>query len=132
MTRVFQPIFSISIQVIHEWLLLIEVDVVLLLLKPIKEKYVYNRRKFIRIEVTPLWEDVLFIFPIHTFPIFFSRLLVRQSGKLLHVVSRLQFVDSPEWFGVVADDLFQVTNYSKVRNKRTLIHFGFFKRLRAY
>ena len=39
----------------------------------------------------------------------FFRLLVRQSGKLLHIVSRLHFVDSPEWFGVVADDLFQVT-----------------------
>ena len=33
---------------------------------------------------------------------------MRQSGKLLHVVPRLHFVDSPEWFGVAADDLFQV------------------------
>lgn len=41
--------------------------------------------------------------------VLYGRLLVRQSGKLLHVVSRLQFVDSPEWFGVVADDLFQVS-----------------------
>lgn len=38
-----------------------------------------------------------------------GRLLVRQSGKLLHVVPRLHFVDSPEWFGVAADDLFQIS-----------------------
>ena len=38
-----------------------------------------------------------------------NRLLVRQSGKLLHVVPRLHFVDSPEWFGVAADDLFQIS-----------------------
>ena len=35
--------------------------------------------------------------------------MVRQSGKLLHVVPRLHFVDSPEWFGVAADDLFQIS-----------------------
>ena len=34
---------------------------------------------------------------------------MRQSGKLLHVVPRLHFVDSPEWFGVAADDLFQIS-----------------------
>ena len=55
---------------------------------------------------------ILHIYLSHTYiSHLFSRLLVRQSGKLLHVVSRLQFVDSPEWFGVVADDLFQVKNY---------------------
>ena len=43
------------------------------------------------------------------FVCFLSRLLVRQSGKLLHVVPRLHFVDSPEWFGVAADDLFQIS-----------------------
>jgi len=42
-----------------------------------------------------------------------GRLLVRQSGKLLHVVPRLHFVDSPEWFGVAADDLFQVQKIIK-------------------
>ena len=37
------------------------------------------------------------------------RLLVRQSGKMLHVVPNLHFVDSPEWFGVAADEFFQVS-----------------------
>ena len=31
-----------------------------------------------------------------------------QAGKPLHTVSRHQFVDSPEWFGVAADEHFQV------------------------
>ena len=113
MTRVFQPIFSISNQVVHEWL--IEVDVVLLLLKSKKEKYLIEENSS-ELRSPHCGRIILFIFPIHTFPIFFSRLLVRQSGKLLHVVSRLQFVDSPEWFGVVADDLFQVKNYQKNLN----------------
>ena len=39
----------------------------------------------------------------------FFRLLVRQSGKMLHVVPNLHFVDSPEWFGVAADEFFQVS-----------------------
>ena len=30
---------------------------------------------------------------------------------MLHVVPGLHFVDSPEWFGVAADDYFQVRNY---------------------
>lgn len=46
---------------------------------------------------------------------FSCRLLVRQSGKLLHVVPRLHFVDSPEWFGVSEDDFFQVANISNWR-----------------
>ena len=60
------------------------------------------------------------ILNLSTFLCFF-RLLVRQSGKLLHIVSRLHFVDSPEWFGVVADDLFQVNNYRKRANNRSKI-----------
>ena len=39
----------------------------------------------------------------------FYRLLVSQSGKPLHLVPRHNFVDSPEWFGVAADDLFQIS-----------------------
>ena len=35
--------------------------------------------------------------------------MVRQSGKMLHVVPNLHFVDSPEWFGVAADDFFQIS-----------------------
>lgn len=38
-----------------------------------------------------------------------GRLLVRQSGKMLHVVPNLHFVDSPEWFGVAADEFFQIS-----------------------
>ena len=70
-----------------------------------------NRPKY---KLHQLWENTYIIYLSHIIkcPSFF-RLLVRQSGKLLHVVSRLQFVDSPEWFGVVADDLFQVRNFQK-------------------
>ena len=54
--------------------------------------------------------NAIILFDFCLFP---SRLLVRQSGKLLHVVPRLHFVDSPEWFGVAADDLFQVQKIIK-------------------
>ncbi|CAG7728706.1 unnamed protein product [Allacma fusca] len=38
-----------------------------------------------------------------------GRLLVSQNSKPLHVIGTLQFVDSPEYFGVSTDELFQVT-----------------------
>ena len=38
-----------------------------------------------------------------------SRLVVSQAGRVLHVVTPYQFLDSPEWFGVTTDDYFQVT-----------------------
>ena len=35
-------------------------------------------------------------------------MLVIENGKTLHVLSAMQFLDSPEWFGVSSDDFFQV------------------------
>jgi hypothetical protein len=52
---------------------------------------------------------------------YFIRLLVRQSGKLLHVVPRLHFVDSPEWFGVASDELFQVGFYFFCQNYDSIV-----------
>lgn len=40
---------------------------------------------------------------------FCFRLVVCQGGKPLHVILPFQFVDSPEYFGVATDELFQVT-----------------------
>ena len=37
------------------------------------------------------------------------RLLVSQAGRRLHLVTRHQFLDSPEWFGVSTDEYFQVS-----------------------
>ena len=34
---------------------------------------------------------------------------VSQAGRSLHTVTHTQFLDSPEWFGVSTDELFQVT-----------------------
>ena len=36
------------------------------------------------------------------------RLLVSQAGRALHLVTKDQFLDSPEWFGVTTDEIFQV------------------------
>jgi hypothetical protein len=41
--------------------------------------------------------------------IFVCRLLVSQQGRPLHIILPHQFVDSPEYFGVSTDELFQVT-----------------------
>lgn len=38
-----------------------------------------------------------------------GRLVVSQGGKVLHLVNKNQFLDSPEWFGVTTDEYFQVT-----------------------
>ena len=48
---------------------------------------------------------------------------MRQSGKLLHVVPRLHFVDSPEWFGVAADDLFQVSYHGNASTEILIPYF---------
>ena len=34
--------------------------------------------------------------------------MVSQGGKVLHLVNKNQFLDSPEWFGVTTDEYFQV------------------------
>ena len=31
-----------------------------------------------------------------------------QAGRALHLVTKDQFLDSPEWFGVTTDEIFQV------------------------
>lgn len=36
-------------------------------------------------------------------------MLVIENGRTLHVLHPMQFVDSPEWFGVSSDDYFQVS-----------------------
>lgn len=36
-------------------------------------------------------------------------MLVIENGKTLHVLAAMQFLDSPEWFGVASDDYFQVS-----------------------
>ena len=35
-------------------------------------------------------------------------MLVIENGRTLHVLNQMQFLDSPEWFGVSSDDFFQV------------------------
>ena len=42
-------------------------------------------------------------------PIHYTRFLVSQAGRVLHLVTQHQFLDSPEWFGVTTDEYFQVT-----------------------
>ena len=32
-----------------------------------------------------------------------------QAGRALHLVTKDQFLDSPEWFGVTTDEIFQVS-----------------------
>jgi len=38
-----------------------------------------------------------------------GRLVVSQAGRVLHLVTPNQFLDSPEWFGVTTDEYFQVS-----------------------
>ena len=50
-------------------------------------------------------------------------MLVIENGRTLHVLHPMQFLDSPEWFGVSSDDFFQVIS----------LHFFFLtKRKRMY
>ncbi|XP_035715777.1 blood vessel epicardial substance [Folsomia candida] len=49
-----------------------------------------------------------------------GRLLVTQSGRSLHMIHANQFVDSPEYFGVTTDDLFQVS-ITAVEESRLLV-----------
>lgn len=48
------------------------------------------------------------------------RLVVSQGGRALHIVFPHQFLDSPEWFGVSTNELFQVTIVS-LEEARVLI-----------
>ena len=33
----------------------------------------------------------------------------QEVGRALHLVNKIQFLDSPEWFGVTTDEYFQVS-----------------------
>lgn len=46
--------------------------------------------------------------------------MVSQGGRALHIVFPHQFLDSPEWFGVSTNELFQVTIVS-LEEARVLI-----------
>lgn len=50
----------------------------------------------------------------------YFRLVVSQGGRALHIVFPHQFLDSPEWFGVSTNELFQVTIVS-LEEARVLI-----------
>ena len=51
--------------------------------------------------------------PLHIWGCHFKnnadRLVVSQAGRVLHLVTPNQFLDSPEWFGVTTDEYFQVS-----------------------
>ncbi|XP_043209794.1 popeye domain-containing protein 3-like [Amphibalanus amphitrite] len=49
-----------------------------------------------------------------------GQFVVSQGGKALHVVSRDQFLDSPEWFSVLTDDYFQVS-VTSLQESRVLV-----------
>ncbi|CAL8108611.1 unnamed protein product [Orchesella dallaii] len=51
-----------------------------------------------------------------------GRLVVSQAGKPLHVILPFQFVDSPEYFGVATDELFQVTITALEESKLLVWH----------
>jgi len=51
-----------------------------------------------------------------------GRLLVSQQGRPLHIILPHQFVDSPEYFGVSTDELFQVTITAMEDSKLLIWH----------
>ncbi|XP_046456627.1 blood vessel epicardial substance-like [Daphnia pulex] len=65
------------------------------LIKPLKRGEHFAVEKVTRVETLSL--------------LLSGSMLVIENGKTLHVLHPMQFLDSPEWFGVSSDDFFQVS-----------------------
>jgi len=51
-----------------------------------------------------------------------GRMLVMENGQTLHVLSPMQFLDSPEWFGVASEDIFTVSIRASDESRVLLWH----------